>query len=285
MATFKVITDGSLDVPEEILQKYDIPVVQPLVIIDGEEFRSRVDITLEEFFERQRTSATLPKTSQPAPGQFVEAFEEALKDHERVLYIGISSGLSGTFNSAQQAAAQFDEGKIVLHDTLSITGEGGLQVVAAARIAELGGTLEDAQAAAKQIQGESRLFFTLDDLTFLIKGGRVGRVAGAVGSFLNLKPIITVDKEDGRFQPHSRIRTFKAAVRKMVDLTEESLGAGTPGRFLITYGETVAEARALEEELRRRFDVRWLYIGTAGPTLGAHVGPRALALAFAPGDW
>ncbi len=181
--SFIVMMDGSLDVPRSVITQYDIPVVAPLVLIDGKELLSGVNITPEEFFEFQRTAATLPKTSQPAPGQFVEAFETALRNHERVLYIGISNGLSGTVNSARQAATNFPADKIVIHDTMTLSGEAGMQVMAAARVKARGGNLEAALEAAKKVQNSSRMFFTVDDLKYLIKGGRIGRVSGRCGRF------------------------------------------------------------------------------------------------------
>ncbi len=281
----KLITDGSIDVPENAVKEYDITVVPPLVIIDGKEYRSGVDITLPEFFEKQRTASQLPKTSQPAPGQFVEAFEEALKEHERVLYIGVSAGLSGTMNSADQAAAMQPPGSVVTHDSMSISAEGGLQVIAAAKVLAQGGTLEEALAAAQKVQQQSQLYFTVDDLTYLIKGGRIGRVAGAVGSLLSIKPIITVHKADGKLAPHSRIRTFKATMSKLLELATDTVGAGKPGRFIVLTGEMKAEAQKFANDLRNTFDVRYLEILEIGPTLGAHTGPRALGLAVVAGDW
>jgi DegV family protein with EDD domain len=283
--SIKVMTDGSLDVPTELLKQYDIPVVAPIVTVDGKEYRSGIDITIKEFFAAQRTAATLPTTSQPSPGQFVDAFEAALREHDQILYVAISSALSGTMNSAQQAASEFPEGKIVLHDSCSVSAEGGLQVVAAARAVAQGSTMEEAVAAVRRTQSESQLFFALDDLTYLVKGGRVGRVAGAIGSLLNMKPIITVNKQEGTLAPLTRIRTFKAAVKKLLDLATDVVGPGQPGRFVILYGEMEQEANEFAGQLRQQFDARWLHLTPIAPTLGAHTGPRALGVVVAPGDW
>lgn len=283
--SYKVIMDGSLDVPEAELERYDIPVVQPIIIIEGKTYINHDDILPDEFFRRQATAKVLPSTSQPSPAQFAEAFGAALATHDRVLYIGISAGLSGTINSARQAAQEFDEGRIVIHDTMTLTGEGGLQVVAAARAHAAGATLEEALEAAKRVHAKSVLYFTVDDLTYLIKGGRIGRAAGAVGSMLNLKPIITVDKGDGKFQPHSRVRSLKATTKRMLDLVSDLVGAGKPGRFIVVYGTTRDEADALAAQLRAQFDVRYLELMHPAPTLVAHTGPRALGICAVPGDW
>lgn len=283
--SYVVMMDGSLDVPPPFIQEYHIPVVQPLVIIDGKELLSGTDITLDEFFQRQRTAASLPKTSQPAPGQFLEAFEAALQTHDRVLYIGISNGLSGTINSARQAAANFPADKIIIHDTLTIAAEGGMQVVAAAKVQARGGSVDEAWAAAKKVQATSQMFFTVDDLTYLIKGGRIGRVSGAIGGLLNIKPIITVDKNDGKLHPHSRIRTLKSAMGKLVELAVEAIGAGNKARLIALHGDMPAEVEQLATQLRAALDVVYLDTIRIAPTLGAHTGPKALGVVAVPGDW
>jgi DegV family protein with EDD domain len=283
--SYTVMMDGSLDVPPSLVKEYNIPIVAPLVLIDGKELLSGVDITLDEFFQRQRTAATLPKTSQPSPGQFVEAFENALKNNERVLYIGISNGLSGTVNSARQAAANFPADQIVIHDTMTIAAEGGMQVVTAAKVKARGGSIDEALAAAKKVQATSQMFFTVDDLTFLIKGGRIGRVSGAIGGLLNIKPIITVDKSDGKLHPHSRIRTLKAVMGKLVELAVDTIGSGNKARLIVLHGDMPAEAEQVATQLRSALDVVYLDTVRIAPTLGAHTGPKAVGVVAVPGDW
>jgi DegV family protein with EDD domain len=283
--TIHIVTDGTVDLPQESVEAYGIDIVPVSVVIDGEILRSRIDISIEEFYQRQRTAKTLPSTSLPTPGQFMESFEAALESHDQILCICISSGLSGTLNSARQAASAFPEGKIVLHDSLTLSGALGFQVIAAARVAGEGGSMEDALAAVRQTQAATELYFSVDDLTYLIKGGRIGRVAGTVGSFLNIKPVITVDKKDGIYSPVARVRSFKATMKKMVDLAANVVPEGQPGRFMVLHGEMEEEAADVEAQLRERFDVRWLYTTRIAPALGAHTGPRGLGLVVAQGDW
>ncbi len=283
--SIKLITDGSIDVPEDIVAEYDITVVPPVVIVGSEQYLSGVDITPAEFFEQQRTSPVLPRTSQPSPGQFIEAFEQALKTHDRIFYIAISSALSGTLNSAQQAAKQFPPDAIVMHDSLSLSAAAGMQVVAAAKALAAGASMEETLAVTRATAQATTLFFSVDDLSFLIKGGRIGRVAGAVGTLFNIRPIITVDKAEGVFEPLTRVRSFKAVMRKMVEMVVEEVGAGGPARIIIMYGETLPEAEALETQLREAIDVKWFRRLIPAPTMLAHTGPRALAVAVAPGEW
>lgn len=282
----KLITDGSLDIPPALIERYDISVIQPIVIIDNEELLNGIDITPEEFFERQRSAKVLPQTSQPAPRQFSQAFSEALQTDDRILYIGISAALSGTFNSAQQAAQELAADKIVLHDTRAISAAGGFQVIAAARALEQGKSLEEALAAAKRTQQQTELFFSVDDLTYLIKGGRIGRLAGAIGTFLNIRPIIQLNKEEGTLVPAARVRSFKSAMRKLMDKAVEAVGEGGKGRFMLLYSEEMEqEAKTFRDDIHARFDVCWFDSIVPSPVLCAHTGPRALGLVVAKGDW
>ena len=282
----KLIMDGSLDLPAHILEQYDISVVQPIIIIDGKERINKIDISPMEFFEQQRTAQTLPQTSQPAPQQFIDAFEDGLAGHERILFIGVSAALSGTFNSAQQAAAHFPPEKIVLHDSQTISGAGGFQALAAARVLTKGGTLEEALAAAQQTHQQTEIFFTFDDLTYVIKGGRVGRVSGAIGNLFNIRPIMQIDKEQGVLIPAARVRSFKKAVRTVLSNAIAYIGKGKPARFMLLYGENMdRDVQKLTKELHKNFDVRWLDSLIPSPVICAHTGPKALGLVLAPGDW
>ncbi|MBA3530374.1 MAG: DegV family protein [Ardenticatenales bacterium] len=283
--SIKLIADGTVDMPQETIETYDITLVPISVIIDGEVLQSRVEISAEEFYKRQRTAKSLPTTSQPTPQKFVEAFEEALKTHDQVLCICASSGLSGTINGAKQAANQFPAGKIVIHDSMTIAGAIGFQLIAAAKAIKAGADMDAALAAVRKTHKETELFFAVDDLTYLIKGGRIGKVAGAVGSFLNIKPVITVDKSEGIYAPIARVRSFPSTMRKMVDLAAEIVGEGRPGRFMVLHGEMDKEAAEIDVLLRQRFDVKWLYTAKTSPAMGAHTGPRGMALVVAPGEW
>lgn len=284
--TTKLIIDGSLDLPAHVLEQYDISVVQPIIIVDGQERINKIDISPAEFFVQQRTAKTLPQTSQPSPQQFIDAFEDGLSTHERILFIGVSAALSGTFNSAQQAATKFPAEKIVLHDSQTISGAGGFQGLAAARVLTKGGTLEEAVAAAQRTHQQTEFLFTFDDLTYVIKGGRVGRVSGAIGNLFNIRPIMQIDKEQGVLIPATRVRSFKKAVRTVLSKAIGYIGKGQPGRFMLLYGEHMErDVQKFTDDLHQHFDVRWLDSLVPSPVICAHTGPKALGLVLAPGDW
>lgn len=283
--SIKLITDGSVDLPENILVHYDIEVVPVSILIDGERFSSGIDITSVEFYKRQRTAKTLPTTTRPTVEQFVAAFKKGLSTHEQVLCISLSSALSQTYNEAEQAAAQFPAGKVVVQDSRTLSGALGFQLVAAARAIQAQGTMADAQAAAQRAHQNSEFFFALDDLSYLVKSGRIGRLTGAFGSFLDLKPINKVDKEEGVYVNVAKVRSFNATMEKMVELSAELVGEGQVGRFMVLHGQMDEEAEQVEAMLNQRFNVSWMYVGNTSPGIGVHTGPRALAVIAARGDW
>ena len=283
--SIKLITDGSVDLPDNIVTHYDIDIVPVSILIDGQTFLSRIDITAVEFYERQRTAKTLPSTTRPTVEQFAAAFEKGLSTHEQVLCLSLSSALSQTYNEATQAAQQFPAGKVVVQDSRTLSGALGFQLIAAARAIQAGGDMADACAAAQQAHQNSEFFFALDDLSYLVKSGRVGRLTGAFGSFLNLKPINKVDKEEGTYVNVAKVRSFDATMDKMVDLAAELVGEGQKGRFMVLHGQMEAEAQHVSNMLNQRFDVSWMYVGNTSPGIGVHTGPHALAVIAARGDW
>ena len=285
MPRIKVITDGSIDVPAQEVEQYDIMIVPPIVHIDGRDYRSGVDIQPEEFFVKQAEAKAMPTTSQPSPGEFVEAFQEALRTHDEILYVGISSALSGTLNSARQATTEFPDAQITLVDTHTLSAAGGMQVIAAARVLDAGGSLDEAVAATRRTHEDTTLLFALKDLTYLIKGGRIGRAAGAVGQLLSICPILTVDPEDGALAPLTRVRTFKKTFNTLISRAEMLVGEGGAARFVVLRGTLGDEADRMQEVLREKFDVRWMREVVPAPTLLAHTGPNAVGIVVSKGDW
>ena len=283
--SIKLITDGSVDLPENILVQYNIDVVPVSIMIDGEVFLSGVDISTAEFYERQRAAKTLPTTTRPTVSQFADAFKKGLATHDQVLCLSLSSALSQTYSEAVQAANQFPQGQVVVQDSRTLSGALGFQLMAAARAIQAGGNMAAARAAAERTHQNSEFFFALDDLSYLVKSGRIGRLTGAFGSFLNLKPINKIDKQKGVYVNVARVRSFDSTMQKMVDLAAELVGDGQPGRFMVLHGQMEPQAEKVANMLQQRFDVRWLYVGHTSPGIGVHTGPHALAVIAARGDW
>ena len=267
--SFKVITDSTSDMSPEIAAQHDIEVV-PLSVAFGDETMLDGVLTQHEFFERMDASPQLPKTSQPPVGAFVEAYQRALEVHDQVLSVHISSKLSGTIESARQAAGQF-AGRVQVIDSLNLSWALAYQVVEAAKVSAQGLTVDAAVERIEAIRDRVKIIVGLDSLENLAKGGRIGKVAAFLGSVLDIKVAISVDSE-GAFYPVFRKRGEKAAMRATLDWLAAGLGPAQRGRFAVGYASRPERALELVEQIRQRFEVTDVLTYEAGSVICTHTG-------------
>ena len=182
-----IVTDSTAYLPPELIAEYDIKVIPLVVIWDGDSFDDGVDITPTQFYTRLEKSSSLPSTSQPSEAKFVDIFSKLLNKGMDVVAILISSGISGTVNSALQAKNEIGSDRVVVIDSQTAAMATGLHVLAAARKAEAGGSLEEVKEVALKAQQKTNVIFAVDTLEFLHKGGRIGGAKRFMGSMLNLK--------------------------------------------------------------------------------------------------
>jgi DegV family protein with EDD domain len=275
-----VIADGGLDRFEGLLN--DVPVA-PFTMTFGNQSFLATDLTPAQFYARLKSDTNHPTTSQPTPQQFAELYRAA--GETPVLCVTISGGLSGSMGSAEAARALVPEARVTIHDSRSISAAQAFQVHAAERARQLGHSLDTACAWMKQVADGTELYFTLDDLTYLQRGGRIGRVAAALGGLLNLKPIIAVDKTSGTYQNIGRARAWGKAVAALADRVTARFGAGTPLRLGLLYGGDQTYAEELLEHLNTRHPILWVGHAAVNPVLGVHIGPKTVGLAAAAGPW
>lgn len=276
-----LITDSTCDLPDEMIARYSIDVVPCVVVWGAEQFRDRVDISPEEFYERLATAKTLPTTAQPTPGAFKEAYERARSDGaEAIIVITVSSKMSGTYEAARTAAQEFDTPVYVI-DALGPTMTVGWQVLAAARAREAGGGVPAMIAAADQARATMVQYVCPSTLDYLHRGGRIGGAAHLFGSVLNILPLVYIDHEVGTVQPGRLVRTLKRAQRTLFDDFFAALDT-SPGRKLhvavLHSGPKEAHA-ALVARVRAEYPDAEVLQNITGPVLGLHTGPGALALA------
>lgn len=264
-----IVTDSIADIPQDVVDELGIKVVRLSFTIADSTFVDG-DITLAEFFERIKASGQLPTTSQPSVGMFVEAFEEALTRCREVVCITVSNRLSGTIESAREAARQLGD-RVHVFDSLNLSWGEGFQVVAAAKAARAGESLAGVRQAFEQARDRMHMLVGLDTLEYLAKGGRIGRVSAFVGGILNLKVMFTVDK-DGAFDPVVRARGGKAALQATVDWLGEHIDAGKRAAFGVLHAESPDKAAWLEEAIRARFNVAELAVIETGPVIATHTG-------------
>lgn len=264
-----VVTDSTADIPRELAEELGITVVPLSVMVGGETF---VDgsITMAEFFRRMNATKELPTTSQPSVGAFMEAFESGLARCKDVVSINISNRLSGTIESAHEAARTLGDRVHVL-DTLNLSWGEGYQVVAAAKAAAAGESLEGVKRAFADAHKRIHMVVGLDTLENLAKGGRIGRVSAFVGGVLNMKVMLTVG-DDGAFVPVARARGGKAALQASVDWLGEYISTKKRAAFGVLHAESPDKAAWLEDAIRSRFNVAELAVIETGPVIGTHTG-------------
>jgi len=271
MRQFAVITDSTADIAPTMAAENDITVV-PLSVTIGDEVFTDGDLTQAEFFARMKAAPQLPTTSQPSAGAFIEAYERALNDAEQVVSVHISNHLSGTIESARQAAQEFS-GRVHVFDSRNLSWGLTFQVMEAVRAAREGLSVD---ATLKRLEGARdrvRLIVGLDSLENLAKGGRIGAVSAFLGSMLNLKVTLTVDGE-GAFQPVARSRGDKAATAHTLDWVAEKVGSAE--HVAIAVGHALAPERAehLAAALRQSLGDRLseLVMYEAGSVICTHTG-------------
>ncbi len=285
MSKVAIVTDSTANLPQEVARNLPIYVV-PLHVIWGEQsFLDQIELTSDQFYARLRTDKILPTTSQPSPQAFKDMYVRLLDEGFDILTVTISSKLSGTMDSAIQAKSSLPGTKIEVFDSQTTSLAMGFQVLAAARLANLGATLKECTTAVEQARANSGVLFVLKTLEFLARGGRLGGASAFVGTMLNLKPILEL--RDGQVEPVERVRTSNKAIDRMLDLFEARVRQNScPVRLAVLHTDTPDEGNLLLERARQRFgltDVGEAFLSNISPVLGVYAGPGALGVAYMTG--
>jgi DegV family protein with EDD domain len=284
MPPVAVVTDSTAYLTPELLQNLPISVLPLQIIWDGKVYWDNVDIHNDDFYPRLQVAKTLPTTSQVTPAQFEETYARLLDQGCDVLSLHISSKLSGTLDSAQQAKNTFPGAHIELADSLSTSLAQGWQVLAVARAAADGANLEDCKEIAKQARVNSGLLFVLDTLEFLHKGGRIGGASAFLGMTFNIKPILEI--REGKIEAMEKVRTQSKALRRMIELVENQMNHRTPFHIGVLNANAPEAGMALLEDTLDYFgksNVVETAITGVSPVIGVHAGPGALGIAYLAG--
>jgi len=277
----KIISDGGLDLPEDMLGECEVDLV-PLTLSFSDEHYRTGEISHDEFYTRLRERGEAPTTSLPSVGEFVSKYQQIGQTDRDILSIHISSGLSGTFGVAQMAAKECPDLNITVVDTKTLSGAQGFQVWAAARALRQGKPLQDVLKRIQEVSDATETLYTLDTLSYLQRGGRIGRVQAVASALLNIKPVITVDKETGTYVAPGKARSLPKALVLVADMVRDKIGAGKKVWAHVLHGQAQAEAEQLANLLRERMECAYLQIGRVAPVLGVHTGPAIIGLAYAP---
>ena len=278
-ANTAVVTDTTAYLPDELIAEHGIHTISLYVTLDGEQ-RRESEIRAEaydDFFERLRASSEGATTSQPSVGDFTGLYEPLLAEGREIVSIHISSGISGTYDSALQARqALIDKGaggeRIHVLDSRSGCGGQGLMTLIASRTAAQGASAEDALAEVQRARDSLKMWFSIDTLEYLRRGGRIGSAQAWLGSALQIKPILTLEEE---ITPIERVRTRRRAFERMVEFARDRKEAGAE-TWVVQHIHDPDRARRLVDECRQVFGNDPVFVSEIGPVIGAHVGPGLL---------
>jgi len=277
----KIVTDCAADLTPDEIASNDI-FVAPLFIQFPEGEVSALEITPDDFYSRLRAMAPqIPSTAQPSPGIFSNLYERLADLGEEIFSIHISSGLSGTLNSARQGAEHAAKAIVHLFDSKTLSGGERFQVLAAARAIKAGWGTEQIAQHLSNLRSQIEVVYTLDTLEYLARGGRIGRVQALAGSLLHLKPVIRVEREDGKYSTVTKARTIGKALGSIVDYLAEEYQT-TAVWVTVLHGQFVDQAQALAELLPQRLNVAKIEVARISPVLGVHTGPGIVGVAVCP---
>lgn len=279
----KIVTDSAADMPAAELERLGITQA-PLFIQFPEGEVSSADISADEFYDRLNAMyPEIPSTSQPSGGIFADIYRRLAEENQEIFSVHISSGLSGTLNSARDGGAQVQsQAEVNFWDTLTLSGGERFQVLAAALASQSGWGLEAIKERLEKIREKTEVVFTLETLEYLARGGRIGRVKAIAGALLRLKPVIRVDS-DGKYSTAATSRTLSKAMASIVDHLQQTYGQ-TPVWVTVLHGRFAEQAEMLSEMIRQRLNVGQLEILRISPVLGVHTGPGIVGAAVVPMD-
>ena len=278
----KIITDCAADLTPEEIKELGIMVAPLFINFPGEEVNA-LEITPDAFYNRlEAMQPNIPTTAQPSAGMFADIFRKVVAKGEEALVIHLSSGLSGTIDSARLGAKQIANNLVNIVDSMTLSGGLRFQVLAASRAAKAHWKLPDILKLLETIRQKSEVVYTLDTLTYLARGGRIGRVQALAGSLLNLKPIIHVDRADGKYSTVGKVRTIRRAVNGIVDHIAEMYDKNEPLWISVLHGKFEEQAELLAQALQERLNVAKIEVLRISPVLGVHTGPGIVGAAVLP---
>jgi DegV family protein with EDD domain len=275
--TIAILTDSTAYLPKKVREEHHIYMVPLNVIFGSESYQEEVELTTEQFYEEIKHRDQLPKTSQPAIGNLLETYEKLAETYDEVISIHLSSGISGTFQSAVSAGNMVEGIKVHAFDSEISAYAQGFYVLEAAKMAAEGKTVEDILARLKEIRESMKVYFMVDDLSHLHRGGRLNAAQLVVGSMLKIKPLLHF--EDKKIVPYEKIRTRKKAIKRIVELFEQD-AKDVAVKATVIHSQREEEAHALKAEIEEKYKNAEVVVSHFGPVLGTHLGEGAIGMAW-----
>jgi len=282
MSKIALVTDSTVSMPQELVDKYGIIVAPQVLIWGNETLEDGVDISPNQFYTRLAKASVMPSTSQVTVAKFLEIYQPLLDQDYQILTILVSTKLSGTVNSAVQAKAMLPAGApIEIIDSNSVAMAMGFHLLTVARAIKQGATLADCVALAQKATEHTGIFFAVDTLEFLHRGGRIGGATRFLGTLLNFKPILEL--RDGRVEPAERVRTRRKSLSRIVELAVEQIGTRTPIRLASLHANAPEDAKIVLDEASQKLNPLETYLSEVSPVIGANAGPAVIGLVYMAG--
>lgn len=284
MRDFVIVTDSCCDLPEEYIKNNNIPYVPLTYRFKGREYRDDFGVSLnyKEFYQGMK-SGEVPQTSQANPDAFYKVFEEILKEGKDIIYVGVSSGLSGTHNSSNIAKEmlqdEYKDAIIAIIDVLTASLGQGLMVIKAMEMKKKGASFEEIVNYLEETKMNLNTYITVNDLNHLKRGGRISSAAALFGTVLHIKPVLTLNNE-GRVIPVIKVKGRKNAIGKLAEFVHNKIENPEEQIITISHGDAQSEAEKLKELILKEFKVKEVIINHIGPVVGTFGGPGALAVFF-----
>ncbi|RWZ56208.1 DegV family protein [Bacillus licheniformis] len=273
-----VVTDSTAYIPKDLRDRYNIHMI-PLNVIFGEtSYREEIDMSWKDYYKEVKAHENLPTTSQPAYGELISLYEKLGETYDAVISIHLSSGISGTFNSAVSASGMLEGIKVYPFDSEISCMAQGFYAIEAAEMAEKGATPEEIIRHLDHMKTSMRAYFMVDDLSHLQRGGRLSGAQAFVGSLLKVKPILHF--ENKLIVPYEKIRTRKKAMNRLFELFGEDAEKGKPLRAVVIHANREEEADQIIEELSKQYAHVEFYKSYFGPVIGTHLGEGAMGIAW-----
>ena len=276
-----VVTDSTCDLPRELAKQHGIRIIPQILIMGTRTWRDGVDIDSPAFYDLLRTSPDFPASSQPSVADFEAVFRELANEADGIAAVLVSDKLSGTLNSARMAKENLLDVPIEIVDTQAVSVQLGFMALAAARAAAAGGDLQTVAGAARAMIGKVGVYFVVDTLEYLHRGGRIGAAARLFGTALNLKPLLAI--QDGMVHPVTKVRSRRKALDTLFELLDKELAGKAEIHMAVLHVAAPEEAAQLAEQVEDRFQPVEMIRSECGPVVGTHAGPGTLGVVYYAG--
>lgn len=284
-----LVTDSTCDLPADILKKYQIEIVPLTVHIEEDIYYDKIDLNSKEFYAMMESAAEMPTTSQPSVGLFIDKYEKLAAEYDQIISLHLSSVLSGTCESARLAAAQIEDLEVEIIDSKSTSTGLGYMVLLAAKLIRAGKELKEIKETILREREKLTIYFTVNELTYLQKGGRIGKAQALLGSVFNFNPILELSAETGEITAKEKVRGYAKTNKKMVELALEAVAESKEVNFAYIYGKDSDNYQQFKNhlgaELKSQTDFEYqLLENKIGTVLSSHTGPLVYGIVIYRGE-